>query len=61
MDGATTIAEMICRYAIVEDLYLRHKSSEVDELKRALVQLYVAIMVYLSEVKSYFDQNSASQ
>lgn len=52
---------MICRYAIVEDLYLRHKSLVTDELERALVQLYLAIMLYLSEVKSYFHQNSASQ
>ncbi|MCJ1248784.1 hypothetical protein MMC30_006003 [Trapelia coarctata] len=59
VEGATSIAEIICRYAILEDLYLRHESPATDELKRALVQFYAAIMVYLSKVKSYFDQNSA--
>lgn len=29
-----------------------------DELQRALVRFYAAIMIYLSKAKSYFDQNT---
>ncbi|MCJ1224751.1 hypothetical protein MMC12_001396, partial [Toensbergia leucococca] len=61
IESATSIAEKICRYAIVEDLYLCHKSPATDELKRALIQSYVAIMTYLSKVKFYFDQNTAKR
>jgi len=59
VESATSIAEMICRSAVVEELYLRSVSHVTDELKRAL-NLYAAIMVYLSKTKSYFHQNSAS-
>lgn len=55
------MAELICRYAVFEDLYLRSTSLATDELKRALVQLYAAIMIYLSKARRYFDQNSASK
>jgi len=60
VESATSIAEMICRSAVVEELYLRSVSHATDELKRALIHLYAAIMVYLSKTKSYFHQNSAS-
>ncbi|KFY32484.1 hypothetical protein V493_00153, partial [Pseudogymnoascus sp. VKM F-4281 (FW-2241)] len=61
IEGAALMAEMICRYAVFEDLYLRSTSLATDELKRALVQLYAAIMIYLSKAKRYFDQNSAKR
>lgn len=61
MESATSIAEMICYYAIFEELCLCQTSPATDELKRALVQFYAVILTYLSEAKSYFDQNSASQ
>lgn len=60
MESATSIAEILCRYTILENLYLRHESDATNELKRALVQFYAAILVYLSKVKSYFDQNTKS-
>ncbi len=60
IEGAASIAEIICRYAIFEDVYLQSTSPATDELTRALVQLYAAVMIYLSKAKSYVDQNSAS-
>ena len=60
VESATSIAEIICRYAIFEDVYLQSLSAAADELQRALVRFYAAIMIYLSKVKSYFEQNSAS-
>ena len=61
VEGATSIAEIICRYAIFEDIYLRSLSAATNELERALVKLYAAIMIYLSKAKSYFDQNTAGK
>jgi hypothetical protein len=60
IEDAALIAELICRYAIFEDVYLQSSSPAADELQRALVNLYAAIMVYLSKARSYFDQNLAS-
>jgi hypothetical protein len=59
VESATSIAEIICRYAIFEDVYLQSPSAAADELQRALVKFYAAIMIYLSKARSYFDQNTA--
>ena len=66
VEGAASIAEIICRYAIYEKVYLQPPSPPIDssllainELQRALIKFYVAIMIYLSKAKSYFEQNSA--
>ena len=61
LEGAASIAEMISRYAIFEELYLQSASSAANQLKGALVQLYAATMIYLSKAKSYFDQNPGSK
>ena len=61
VEGAASIAEIICRCSIFEHVCLQSNSAAADELKRALVQLYAAIMIYLSKAKSYVDENSASE
>jgi hypothetical protein len=60
IEGVASIAELICRYAIIQKYYTQSASTAGDELERALIELYAAIMVYLSKAKCYFDQNSAS-
>lgn len=63
IEGAASIAEMICRYAVVESLYPlappRGKAGE--ELARALSKLYAAILIYESKAKAFFGQSSASE
>jgi hypothetical protein len=49
IEGAALIAEIICRYAIFEELYLQSTSPATNELKRALVQSYAAMLIYLSK------------
>ena len=61
IESAALTAELIPRYAIFEDVYLQSASRATDELRRALVKLYAAILIYLSKAKSYFEQRSASQ
>lgn len=58
VENLTWIAEIICRYAIFEDVYLQSSSTATDELQRALVEFYATIMIYLSKSKGYFDQNT---
>ena len=56
--GMESIARMIGRYAIFEDVYLRRTSKATTELKNGLIQLYSTILLYQSKAKSFFDQSS---
>lgn len=56
--GVESIARMIGRYAIFEDVYLRRVSKASTELEDALIQLYSTILLYQSKAKSFFDQSS---
>lgn len=58
VEGAESIARMIARYAIFEDIYLRRTSKASKELEVALVRLYSTILTYQSKAKSYFEQSS---
>jgi hypothetical protein len=61
VEGLAWMSELICRHAVLEDLYLRQTSKAAEELQRALVTLYAAILIYLARAKQYFEQSSASQ
>lgn len=61
VEGAESIARMIARYAIYEDIYLRHTSKASVELENALVRLYSTILSYQSKAKSFFDQSSSKR
>jgi hypothetical protein len=60
VEGVAFVAELICRYTVVQNLYTRSTSVEGDELERALIKLYAAVMLYLSKTKRYFNENSTS-
>jgi len=60
LESATLIAELICRCAIFESLFLQSASAAADELKRAVIQLYVNIMTYLAKAKAYCREHIAS-
>ena len=61
VEGAESIARIIARYAIFEDVYLRHTSKASKELENALVRLYSTILTYQSKAKSFFDQSSLTR
>lgn len=61
VEGFSWLAELICRYAVVENLYPQSTSEAAAELERALVKLYAAILTYLSKAKHYLEQGSASR
>lgn len=58
VEGAESIARMLGRYAIFEDIYLRRTSKASMELENAIVRLYSTILMYQSKAKSFFDQSS---
>ena len=61
VEGLACMAELICRHAVLEDLYLRQTSKAAEELQRALVTLYAAVLIYLIKAKRYLEQCFASQ
>ncbi|CAI6080012.1 unnamed protein product [Clonostachys chloroleuca] len=52
------IAEYICRTAVLESLVKGKSSQASDELSRAIVKLYIAILTYLSRATAYCNQNT---
>ena len=58
VEVAESIARIIGRYAIFEDIYLRRISKASKELENAIVRLYSTILMYQSKARSFFDQSS---
>lgn len=61
LEGLGLVTNLIARYAIVEDLYLREHSDSADQLSASLVQLYVAILTFLGRSYRFFGQNTAKR
>ncbi|KAF2194673.1 hypothetical protein K469DRAFT_686660 [Zopfia rhizophila CBS 207.26] len=60
-EGLARIAELICRFAVTEALYLQSTSKAATELERAVVNLYANILGYLSKAKQYLEQGTAKR
>ena len=52
------MARPISRYAIFEDVYLRHLSPATSKLREALLNLYAVILLYLAKAKAFFLQST---
>ncbi|KAH7119554.1 hypothetical protein B0J11DRAFT_582082 [Dendryphion nanum] len=61
VEGLARIAELICRFAIVENLYLQGTSEAAKELERTVVKLYSGILGYLSKARRYLEQGTAQR
>lgn len=61
LERTVDIEETICRNAIIESLLKDFQSQTAEKLNHALVELYASILVYLSNAKSYYEQNSLSK
>jgi hypothetical protein len=61
VEGLAWMAELICRHAVLEEIYLRQSSKASEELQRALITLYAAVLVYLTKAKRFLEQNFASK
>ena len=61
MEDLTWISELICRYTILEALYIYDSSAAHEALQRALVKLYSKILLHLSNITAYFGQGTAKR
>jgi hypothetical protein len=60
IEGLAWIAELICRYAVTEALYIYGAPQAAKQLERAVVKLYASILGYLSKARQYFEQGTTS-
>ena len=60
IEGLAQIAELICRYAVMEALYIYNASKATTKLERAVVKLYANILGYLAKARQYFEQGTTS-
>ena len=63
IEGIEQVAHLITRCKILESIYLRadSQSSTTEQLKEAIVKLYVSILRYLSKARQYFEQSTAKR
>ncbi|EUC43671.1 hypothetical protein COCMIDRAFT_38402 [Bipolaris oryzae ATCC 44560] len=61
IEDLTWISELICRYTILEALYIYDSSAAYEALLRALVKLYSKILLHLSSIIAYFEQGTAKR
>lgn len=56
VQGAEKIANMMARYRIVEQVYIRNHSAAAKQLEQGVVRVHGLILKYLVEAKRYFEQ-----
>jgi HD superfamily phosphohydrolase len=61
MEGVETVASIIARYALFEQFYLDGSSKAKDQLISRLVELYAAVLIYLSKAYHFYNRNTLSQ
>ncbi|KAI2482638.1 Arp Ankyrin repeat protein [Pyrenophora tritici-repentis] len=61
VEDLARVAELICRFALIEQLYLQGTSKEAKALELAVVKLYARTLVFLSTAKQYLEQGTAKR
>jgi hypothetical protein len=62
IEGLAHIAELICRYALIESLFLytASKTAATAGLERAIVKLYASVLLWLSKARQHLEQSTTS-
>ena len=58
IEALELVSSLIARFAKVEDVYLCGNSIERELLADAIVGLYAAILIYLTEAKLYYEKKT---
>jgi hypothetical protein len=61
LEHATSLAEMIPRYTIFEQIFLQSTSGAASELERGLTVLYAKMLFYLAKAKAHFQHGTLSR
>lgn len=58
VEDLAQIAELVYRFALIEELYLQGASKATKELEKAVVKLYASVLGFLSKAKQYLKQGT---
>lgn len=58
-ESIEVVSRCLCRCRILEQLYVDGTAAAAEQLESALIRLYSAILLFLSKLKSYFNQSKA--
>ncbi len=61
IENLETVSHLITRYAILEDLYLQHRSPARDQLEDMIVRLYAEILTFLAKARKYLQSSAKDQ
>lgn len=61
VENLETIAHLITRYAIFEDLYLQRLSAARAELEAKVISLYAEVLTFLVNAKKYFQTSTGGK
>ena len=61
LEGIEFVSNLITRSAIFESLYLQAVSPATDQVAKSVVNLYAAMLRYLSCAKRYYVRNTGSK
>jgi hypothetical protein len=60
LESIEVVVHAISRYALIEEIYCWDSTSEASQqLRKSVVEVYSAILVFLCKAKKYFAQNAA--
>jgi hypothetical protein len=59
-EGIELVSSLITLCAVQESLYLRRPSAIEEELRKALINLYTAVLTYMSKALRYYEQPTIS-
>jgi hypothetical protein len=61
LEHATSLAEMIPRSTIFEQIFLQSTSGAASELERGLKVLYAKMLLYLAKAKAHFQHGTLTR
>jgi hypothetical protein len=60
LESIEVVVSAISRYTLIEQIYCWDSTSEASQqLRRSIVKVYSAILIFLCKAKKYFAQNAA--
>jgi hypothetical protein len=59
VEGVEMVSRLVARYAKVEELYLQGVSAQREQLEQCIIELYVAILIYLLRAREYYNRTTA--
>jgi hypothetical protein len=61
LESMEMVTDVVARYAVIENIFLRPGSEFYPEIEKAITSLYVAVLTYICKAKCYFRRNTLAR